>query len=123
MAGPLTATVVLARCSKTKKLFGMRCEKRGRDWVRTWAFKINERKAKNEKFEENQVIFGEDAIDPGYPGCPYCADVGVSSCDCGHISCTGEMIDCGDHGEMDCPWCGSSNEYESGAVEASGGGY
>jgi hypothetical protein len=36
----INATVVLEKCSKTKKLYGMRVEQRGRDWVRTWTFPI-----------------------------------------------------------------------------------
>jgi hypothetical protein len=48
MAGTLNAKVIMAKCSKTKKAFGIRIEERGHDWVRTWAFKIDERKAKRE---------------------------------------------------------------------------
>jgi hypothetical protein len=45
MAGPLNAKVIMAKYSSTNKAFGIWIEQRGRDWVRTWAFPINEAKA------------------------------------------------------------------------------
>jgi hypothetical protein len=62
--------------------------------------------------------------DDEYPGCPHCDDVGFNQCSCEKISCGGGMQDCGDHGEMTCPWCGNEGEYSSADdFDVSGGGY
>jgi predicted RNA-binding Zn-ribbon protein involved in translation (DUF1610 family) len=125
MAGPLNATVVLSRCSKSKKLYGIRVEQRGREWVRTWAFKIDERKAKNEKFDSNQVTLGEHDPDDSYPGCPYCGAVGIAlDSDCDKLMCTGGIINHGDYIELTCPWCGGTSEYGvADGLDVRGGGY
>jgi len=119
MAGPLTASVVLARCCKTKKLFGMRVEKRGNDWVRTWAFPIDEQKAKKEGFEANEVSGSLQAAD-GYPGCPYCGQNSFARCGaCKKISCWG-----GGSTGFICPWCGHiDNVGTAQTFEVKGGGY
>lgn len=118
MAGPLTATVVLARCTKTKKLYGMRVEKRGNDWVRTWAFPIDEQKAKNEGFEGNKVSGSMNAVDD-YPGCPHCGQISFVHCCCGKISCWN-----GESKNHTCPWCGEASEVEIAEnFDVKGGGY
>jgi len=123
MAGPLNAKVIMARCSKTKKSFGIRIEQRGRDWVRTWAFPIDERKAKREKFDANTVTGSMEAVDE-YPGCPHCGDMKFVQCVCEKISCMGGICDYGDHAELTCPWCGYKGELENADnFDVSGGGY
>ena len=118
MAGPLTATVVLARCNKTKKLYGMRVEKRGNDWVRTWAFPIDEQKAKHEGFEANKVSGSMNAVDD-YPGCPYCGQKNFVHCICGKISCWGDESNI-----FTCPWCGQTGEVQIAEnFDVKGGGY
>jgi hypothetical protein len=120
MAGPLNAKVIIAKCSKTQKAFGIRIEQRGGDWARTWAFPVDERKAKREGFEAN-TISGSMKADDEYPGCPHCGGLGFSRCSCGNISCGGGMLD---NGEMTCPWCGETNVYEAAdSLDVSGGGY
>ena len=37
------ASVILAKCAQDK-LYGIRIEKRDNDWVRTWAFKLKEKR-------------------------------------------------------------------------------
>jgi len=113
MAGPLQASVIMARCSKTKKSYGIRIEKRGGDWVRTWAFPIDERKAKREKFDANTVTGSMEAVDD-YPGCPYCGDPGFVHCGCEKIGCAGGVRDYGDYGEYICPWCGEEIQVQHG---------
>jgi hypothetical protein len=81
MAGRLNAKVIMAKCSSTNKAFGIRIEQRGKDWVRTWAFPINERKAKREGFDANTVSGSMDAAGE-YPGCPHCGDKGFVKCGC-----------------------------------------
>jgi hypothetical protein len=55
VAGPLNAKIILSRCSGTGNLFGVQVEQREGLWFRTWAFIIDEKRAKNEKFDLNHV--------------------------------------------------------------------
>jgi hypothetical protein len=113
----------MAKCSKTNKAFGIRIEQRGRDWVRTWAFPIDERKAKREGFDANTVTGSMDA-DDDYPGCPHCGSGGFVQCGCGKIGCAGGLQDHGDYAEYTCPWCGEYGEVAaSDSFDVSGGGY
>jgi hypothetical protein len=91
MAGPLNAKVLMAKCSKTKKALGIRLEERDGDWVRTWAFEIDERKAKHEGFEANTVS-GSMNADAAYPGCPFCGAQGFIQCGCGKTGCDGGVV-------------------------------
>ena len=118
MAGPLNATVVLGKCPKTKKLYGMRVEQRGKDWVRTWAFPIDEQKAKHEGFDANKVTGSMNAVD-NYPGCPHCGSMGFVQCSCGKISCWSNV-----ESKFTCPWCGQSGEvHVADKFDVSGGGF
>jgi hypothetical protein len=120
MAGPLNATVVLARCTKAKKLYGMRVEQRGNDWVRTWAFPIDEQKAKNEGFTANKVSGSMNAVDE-YPGCPHCKAISFVLCGCGKISCWNGG---GATNKHTCPWCGQTLEVQEATnFDVKGGGY
>ncbi|MDR1830527.1 MAG: hypothetical protein LBQ76_07140 [Candidatus Fibromonas sp.] len=119
MAGPLKAEVVIARCAKTKKTYGIRVEQRKNDWIRTWAFPIDEKKAKHEGFDANTVSGSMKATDD-FPGCPHCKAMGFVLCSCKKIGCDGGII----KNLYNCPWCG--NRYELQAAEnfnISGGGY
>ena len=120
----LNAKVIMAKCSKTRKAFGIRIEQRGRDWVRTWAFPMDERKAKREGYDANTVTGSMNAVDE-YPGCPHCGSEGfLLDSDCGHVSCAGGMIDHGDYAECTCPWCGETDRYSTAdSFDVSGGGY
>ena len=115
----MEANVVLAKCSTHNQLFGIRIEKRDGDWVRTWAFKIDEKKAKNEGFDQIQVT-GSLNTDPGYPGCPYCGASGFVRCGvCGKISCwTGSLA-------AYCYWCNTPMEgiATADSFDISSGGY
>jgi hypothetical protein len=118
MAGPLNATVVLGKCPKTKQLYGMRVEQRGKDWVRTWAFPVDEQKAKHEGFEANKVTGSMNAVDD-YPGCPHCGTSGFVLCSCGKISCWSN-----EETKFTCPWCGQSGEVTAAeSFDVKGGGY
>jgi hypothetical protein len=120
MSGPLNAKVILAKCSKTQKCFGIRIEQRGGDWVRTWAFPIDERRAKNEGFEANKVSGSMNAVD-NYHGCPYCGGVGFVHCGCGKIGCWGSG---GETRVYACPWCKQEGEVQiAEKFDVSGGGY
>jgi len=123
MAGPLNATVILAKCSKTKKYFGIRVEQRGKDWVRTWAFPLDERKAKHEGFDKNKVNLS--GVDNDYPGCPHCGDGGFGKCFCDKIGCLGGLqLTKSETADYTCPWCGETSKMEfADSIDVSGGGY
>ena len=103
----MEATVVLCKCAK-QNTFGIRMEKRGDDWHRTWAFKIDENRAKKEGFDKT-VIKGGMIIDDKYPGCPYCKAYAFFQCECGRLNCfkedTKEVKD-GEMWDVTCNWCG-----------------
>jgi len=118
MAGPLNAKVIMARCSKTQKCFGIRIEQRGNDWVRTWAFPIDEQKAKHEGFEANMVTGSMNAVE-GYPGCPHCGSSSFVQCSCRKIGCW-----IGSEGTYTCPWCKKEGKVQiADRFDVSGGGY
>jgi len=119
----INATVVLSRCSKTKKLFGITVEEREKKWVRKWAFPIGESKAKTEGYDKNKVSLGE--TDRAYPGCPHCKDGGFVKCgSCGKIGCAGGLEKRGNNESYTCPWCGKTADLEYvDSVDASGAGY
>ena len=124
-ARKLNAKVIMAKCSKTKKAFGIRIEERGGDWVRTWAFPLDERKAKHEGYDANTVSGSMTAVE-GYPGCPHCGYGGFShdSTGCGKVFCGGGGIERGEYTELTCPWCGKTDNYVAAAtLTVSGGGY
>ncbi|MDR3341735.1 MAG: hypothetical protein LBT14_02915 [Treponema sp.] len=103
------AKVVLCRCQKTKQLFGIRIEERNRDWYRTWAFKLDEKKAQREKFDTNQVT-GSLMADAAFPGCPYCGNHEFFQC-----SCDGGKLTCydGTRSTGTCAWCGGTADLVS----------
>lgn len=69
----VTAKVILAKCayihSRTDNLFGIRVQKFGRDWMRTWAFKIDASRAHNEGYDKESVKGTFNATE-GYNGWP-----------------------------------------------------
>jgi len=119
----VNAAVILAKCSRSKQLFGVRAEERGKTWERTWAFPIDESKARREGYDKNKIPLGASAAE--YPGCPHCKDGGIVKCSfCGRIGCAGGMEKKGKKGSYACPWCGGSGDVEYvNSVDTSGGGY
>ena len=116
----MTANVILAKCSRHNKTFGIRVEKRENDWVRTWAFPIDEAKAKREGFHKTKIKGTLDAVD-GFPGCPYCENQGFVIClGCGKMSCI--------HSESNsvyCHWCNTQiNDIDvAESFDVKSGGY
>lgn len=101
----LEANVIISRCWKTKKKFGIRVEKRNGDWYLTWAFKITESQIESEGYAQNKIS-GNFYFNSKYPGCPYCGNNGYAKCSCGKMYCLQ------DQEPSICPWCGKScNEY------------
>jgi hypothetical protein len=103
----MEANVILCKCSKNHT-FGMRVEKRGRDWVRTWAFKIDEGRARHEGYDKVTISGSLNPVDE-YPGCPYCGEGGFVLCNCGKMNCSSTITDKGGgNGVFTCNWCGET---------------
>jgi len=116
----MAASVILAKCSVHGGTFGIRVEKRETDWVSTWAFPIDDGKARREGFHKTKI---KGAFSPtsDYPGCPYCGDNELVQCGCGKMICYSESRVYGSSERMTekkserkskndahrCPWCGN----------------
>lgn len=96
----MKATVILQKCSRTRKTFGIRIQElEDGEWYRTWAFPIDDKSASREGYDTTQVMSMLPALQE-YPGCPYCeSKTYFYDYNCGKISCY--------HGETSftCPWC------------------
>ncbi|MEU4807165.1 hypothetical protein [Actinosynnema sp. NPDC023587] len=83
----MRADVLLARCRQGAALYGLRVEQHPESWYATWAFVIDEAKARGEKYEATTTEGGL-GIGEGFPGCPRCtADSFVQCGRCGRLSC------------------------------------
>lgn len=113
----LEANVILGKCYN-KGVYGMRVQHIDNDWIRTWAFPIQENNASEEGFDQVTITGSFDTVE-GYPGCPYCEHTGFIVCGkCKKISCY--------HGEemSVCQWCGNSSRVSTfSSLDLSGGGY
>lgn len=99
------AVVVLCKCGKAHKTYGIRTEKLyGKRWDMTWAFAMKESTGKREGYDKVSVS-GDIMMTNEYPGCPYCGQKNITVCSCGHICCT---ITHG--GIFTCEWCGAQGE-------------
>lgn len=108
----MEAAVVVAKCSKGKRTYGIRTQKmEDGDWWRTWAFPIDEKRARKENYDQTKIQ-GNLYCTEDYPGCPYCGTKGFVLCgNCHKISCwNGET-------SLTCPWCGSKLEEISAATK------
>jgi len=93
------AKIILSKCCKHNKTFGIRIEKMGNDWMRTWAFRIDESQAKREGFDRTPIT-GSLQASSDFPGCPYCGSHGLLLCACGKASCYD-----GKSRSVFCYWC------------------
>jgi hypothetical protein len=113
------ATVIMAKCQRSKKAFGIRAEKIKKEWHFTWAFPIDERAAKREGYDATTVK-GSITIDDEYPGCPHCGCKSFVQCgNCNKIGCSGEER------IYKCPFCGNQGEisYCDSFDNIKGGGF
>ena len=120
MANPMNeATVVLCKCGRSKKTFGIRIEKRQGTWWETWAFPISDKSASNEGYDNVQIT-GNINIDPSYPGCPYCGTSNWVNCgNCNKLTCWDSSKK-----EAVCECCGNRGTPEyADDFNLSGGGY
>jgi transcription elongation factor Elf1 len=100
----------------------MRIEEQNNDWIRTWAFKLDEAKAEREGFNmENTRGSMKPAAD--YPGCPYCGSDSIARCSCGKLFCWHGEANRDGHASATCPWCGQTGDFElTEKINATGGG-
>ena len=61
------ATIITLKCASTKKLFGMRTQRFGNQWIATWAFKLSDETAKSEKYDTVGVGIVDTVIDSDEP--------------------------------------------------------
>ena len=112
----MQAKVILGRCpyasSKADNLFGMRIQKMGSDWVRTWAFKIDSERAHNEGYDK-ETTQGSFVPATEYPGCPYCGSVNLAQCSCGKTFCFKKPEFQTRAIKLTCPWCGQVGMYNA----------
>ena len=114
-----TAAVITPRCPySAERLYGIRIEKRGNTWGKTWSFSLKEEVAQREHFS-SQIEIENFVDDQEYPGCPFCSSHELAQCgNCQKIYCYK------DESQVRCPWCGSESEVVFGQWErVSGGGY
>lgn len=113
------ATVVMAKCSRSRQSFGIRMERKAnRTWYCTWTFRLSDTAASREGYSDTSVS-GLVDLDQEYPGCPYCEAMGWFKCgNCGKLTCnSGETY-------VTCAWCGQSGEAQAADhFDLSGGGY
>lgn len=104
----MTAVIALCKCSQTKKLYGIRFEREGRNWRYTWAFPISESSAFREQYDKTKIT-GMLIEDSEYPGCPHCGAKGFFHCGCGKLNCWN-----GKSRMATCNWCGASGTLTDG---------
>lgn len=112
------AIVITPMCQRSRRVYGIRLEKRGSTWYKTWAFPMKQGAAEREHFQADMDLSGMETED-SYPGCPHCGSPALIQCDdCKRIYCyEGEQ-------ESTCPWCGSTGMVVSGGFDSvRGGGY
>lgn len=97
----MRATVILQKCTKTRKIFGIRVqEMEDGEWYKTWSFPIDEESANREGYSRNQITSMLPALED-YPGCPYCGTKGTFL----DTNC-GNRLSCYYGGTtFTCPWC------------------
>jgi hypothetical protein len=92
--------VVLARCSQTSRVYGIRIEEKApAQWHADWAFSIPEQRAQKEGYDQSSIR-GTFEIDDEYPGCPHCHNASFFRCRCGKVGCWDQVTR-----KVTCPWC------------------
>jgi hypothetical protein len=117
---------MLAKCARHGDTYGVRIEQRDDDWVSTWAFKIDDNRAKREGFDKTKIE-GSFAPSGKFPGCPYCKADSFMQCVCGKLLCYDEERTADNNGgdSLKCAWCGAKiAEIESvDTLSVKSGGY
>lgn len=100
------AVIVMARCRRTRRSFGIRVQEEapGR-WIADWAFSIDQEAADREGYGQSEEIRGSFSFASTYPGCPHCHAPSVFVCLCGAVACWD-----GESRTVTCPSCGTTVE-------------
>ena len=103
------ATVICAKCGKTKQMYGLRTEKTNGHWYFTWTFPLNADVAKREGYSD--TVINETPSNRHSKDMIYCSN-------CNKINCyNGEE-------RFTCGWCGQTGTVtNTGWGSLSGGGY
>lgn len=115
----MEANIMLIKCEKSKKVFGARIQKtESNDWIRTWAFEINDKNAMNEGYDKTNIQ-GSLAASAEYPGCPYCGTNAFFKCGkCGKINCYNKEA------VVTCNWCDNTGKTSTvNQFNIEGGGF
>ena len=96
----MEAAVIMQMCPKANRRFGVRTQKmQDQDWWRTWAFEIDDRRAKREGYDVTPVLGNLNCTEE-FPGCPHCGSYSFVQCGrCKRLSCWNE------ESSMMCLWC------------------
>ena len=118
MCTKVEAQVALSKCQEGKKIFGVRMEKTPIGWKYNWAFKISDKRAGKEGYDNTKII-GDIYADAQYPGCPYCKGTSFVVCGtCGRLNCNNTK------GRVfTCEWCGAQGElinYDGAGINSAG---
>lgn len=96
-----------------RKPFGIRFEKRNRQWQAVGVFELDERRAAGHDFTGTKLKSIRLGLQ--YPGCPHCDQPNFGRCHCGELLCTNFY-----QGSMVCPWCQHHGQWQYGTVSAQG---
>ncbi|WP_010581948.1 TerY-C metal binding domain-containing protein [Schlesneria paludicola] len=103
----LNVFILLGRCQKTDRCFGVRFEEGASDeWIADWAFALTEGVAGRERYGQKNVN-GNFSFSLEYPGCPHCENMGTFACSCGKVSCLDARQQ-----NVRCPWCRSKGTVD-----------
>ena len=115
--------VIVCRCEKTGKMYGMTMLKYGSGkeayWEHHWTFALDEKAAGREGYSSAFTIKGDIRWSKKWPGCPYCGNGGYFNCgSCGKMNCYS------DKPVAKCQWCKTDCTI-SGTIESLdvGGGF
>ena len=108
--------VVLSKCARTKKTYGMTFIKEknrlGEYWELIWGFPISEAMAGREGYDKTEIT-GDIRFGAEYRGCPHCGSPSYVKCGtCHKISCWN-----GSDQTVHCPWCDTTSEI-GGTIES-----
>lgn len=97
--------VIMAACQQTKLPFGITVQRQEKNYVFTWAFRLNATSAKHEGFDKNKIS-GSIYNAEDYPGCPHCGATSWFKCGgCGKVVCMRP-----EQTYTRCPVCGHAGE-------------
>ena len=110
MRGHPDGVIVLARCGKTHRLFGVHfAETEPGLWLADGARAVGA--SARDKAHDSFEIHGRIGLADSYPGGPRCQGKALLKCGCGRIMCWA-----GEERDVSCPWCGRKGTVGEGLV-------